>query len=174
MRREIVDESDVYVDVHKAIRRLTPAPRAQAVAAAAAAKKTTEHPVLVDIGQDEHGNILQVAAQSGSGSERPRTAIFMKRRPSTDRHGATDSEPEPMRESLQDLKHQARLGPANRAAKPRTTRQDVFKTKQGLGSNSHQDANGSKLPEEGGPAGTGQDDGNETSPLLRRSVTGPR
>jgi len=130
----------VYVDVHKAIRRLTPAPRArriEAAAAAAAAKKTTENPVLVDIAEDGDGNTVQVgsfgAQSDGGGQEnRPRTAIFMKRRSSADPDGVMQGQPEPMRGSLQDVKRQLRLGPANRAAKPLHTRQEVFKTKQGL------------------------------------------
>lgn len=140
--REIVDESDVYVDVHKAIRRLTPAPRArqiEAAAAAAAAKKTTEHPVLVDITEDGNGNTIQVGSygvqSDGGGQEnsRPRTAIFMKRRSSAGPDGRMEGQPEPTRSSLQDVRQQLRLGPANRAARPLSTRKEVFKTKQGLG-----------------------------------------
>lgn len=136
---EIVDESDVYVDVHKAIRRLTPAPRArriEATAAAAAAQKTTEHPVLVDIAEDGEGNTIQVgsygAAGDGVNDARPRTAIFMKRRRSAGPDGRMEERPEAVRGSLKDVKQQMRLGPANRAAHPRASRRDQFKTKQGL------------------------------------------
>lgn len=139
--REIVDESDVYVDVHKAIRRLTPAPRArriEAAAAAAAAKKTTEHPVLVDIAEDSEGNTLQVGSlgamsDSGATDGRPRTAIFMRRRGSADGHG--DGQPEAIKASLDEMRTHLRLGPANRAAKPRDMKnENVFKIKQGLAS----------------------------------------
>ena len=140
MTREIVDESDVYVDVHKAIRRLTPAPRARRIeaAAAAVAKKATESPVLVNIAEGGDGSNVQVgslgAQSDGGGREnRPRTAIFMKRQSSADPDGVMmHGQPEPMRGSLQDVKTQLRLGPANRAARPLHTRQEVFKTKQGL------------------------------------------
>ncbi|CAI6097926.1 unnamed protein product [Clonostachys chloroleuca] len=138
---EIVDESDVYVDVHKAIRRLTPAPRArriEAAAAVAAVKKTTEHPVLVDIAEDTEGNTLQVGslgAMSDSGGQdnkRPRTAIFLKRRSSVGPDGRLEDHPVPVEASLEEMKQQLRLGPANRAANPLTAKKNVFKIKQGL------------------------------------------
>lgn len=138
--REIVDESDVYVDVHKAIRRLTPAPRArriEAAAAAASVKKTTEHPVLVDIAEDADGNTIQVGSlgahsDSGGAENRPRTAIFMRRRSSADPNGRMEGSTEAVRGSLQDVRQQLRLGPANRAAKPMLTRNEIFKTKQAM------------------------------------------
>lgn len=152
--REIVDESDVYVDVHKAIRRLTPAPRArriEAAAAVAAAKKTTEHPVLVDIAEDSLGNTLQVGslgAQSDSGSvdNRPRTAIFMKRRSSAGPDGRMEDHPVPVKASLEEMKRELRLGPANRAARPNNMKKEsVFKIKQGL-SVTHATVGGNRMP----------------------------
>lgn len=147
-----MDESDVYVDVHKAIRRLTPAPRArrvEAAAAAAAIKRTTEHPVLVDIAEDPEGNTIQVgsmgAHSDGGADKRPRTAIFMKRRSSAGPDGSMEGQPEPVRGSLQDVKQQLRLGPANRAARPINTHKEIFKTKQGLGG-SHASGSGSRMP----------------------------
>lgn len=152
--REIVDESDVYVDVHKAIRRLTPAPRArriEAAAAVAAAKKTTEHPVLIDIAEDQQGNTLQVGslgAQSDSGSFEPgpRTAIFMKRRSSAGPDGRMDNHPVPVKASLEEMKRELRLGPANRAANPNNMKKEsVFKIKQGL-SVTHASVGSHRLP----------------------------
>lgn len=152
---EIVDESDVFVDVHKAIRRLTPAPRArriEAAAAAAAAKRTTEHPVLVDIAEDRHGNTLQVGslgAHSDSGSfdtHGPRTAIFMKRRSSAGPDGRLDNHTVPVKASLEEMKRELRLGPANRAANPNNMKKEsVFKIKQGL-SATHTIASGHRMP----------------------------
>lgn len=174
--REIVDESDVYVDVHKAIRRLNPAPharRVEAAAAAAAVKKTTEHPVLVDIAEDTNGNTIQVGSygahsdHGGSANEaRPRTAIFMRRRSSAGPDGRMDGQPEPYRGSIQDVKQQLKLGPANRAARPRNTK-DVFKTKAGLGV-THSSASGDRMPPRSASV-TGEGRGNERTPLLDRS-----
>ena len=176
--REIVDESDVYVDVHKAIRRLNPAPRArrvEAAAAAAAIKKTTEHPVLVDIAEDANGNTIQVGslgAHSDNGGatndQRPRTAIFMKRRSSAGPDGKMDGHPEPYRGSLQDVRQQLKLGPANRAARPRNTK-DVFKTKAGLGA-SHASASRDSMPPRSASA-AGEGRGGERTPLLDRRMS---
>lgn len=190
--REIVDESDVYVDVHKAIRRLTPAPRARRIeaAAAAAAKKAAEHPVLVDLASKpvDGRTASQAASQAAenslldeAGPDTPRTALLMKRQNSVDPNGVMiNGAPEPLRESLQDLKQQVRLGPANRAANPLSTRQQVFKTKPGLGGTSG--AQPSSYPPPGGvpgelqrtmsanesprPSMEGRAVGRETEPLL--------
>lgn len=177
--REIVDESDVYVDVHKAIRRLNPAPRArtiEAAAAAAAVKKTTEHPVLVDIAEDNSGNTIQVGSYGAhsdnggavNGDQRPRTAIFMRRRSSAGPDGRTDGQPEPYRGSLADVRQQLKLGPANRAGRARNTK-DVFKTKAGLGP--HPSASGDRMPPRSVSV-MGEGRGSERTPLLERRATG--
>jgi metal transporter CNNM len=147
---EIVDESDVYVDVHKAIRRLAPAPRvrriqAEAAAAAAAvatatAGKKTHDAILVDImengpSEDSHP-VGSYGAQSDTGVSEglPRTAVFLKRRRSAGPDGSVgEHNPVPVKVSLDEAKRQFRLGPANRAANPLNTRGSVFKIKQGLG-----------------------------------------
>ncbi|VUC26276.1 unnamed protein product [Clonostachys rosea] len=171
---EIVDESDVYVDVHKAIRRLTPAPRArriEAAAAVAAVKKTTEHPVLVDIAEDTEGNTLQVGSlgamsDSGGQDKRPRTAIFLKRRSSVGPDGRLEDHPEPVEASLEEMKQQLRLGPANRAANPLTAKKNVFKIKQGLHS-AHASPSGREDPTtpDAKAKGTASD---ERTPLLSK------
>ncbi|EQL04053.1 d-3-phosphoglycerate dehydrogenase [Ophiocordyceps sinensis CO18] len=104
---EIVDESDVYVDVHKAIRRLTPAPRAKRLhneaatattAAAMAAKKPGgDASLLVDIAEhpyDQAVTVGSLGAQSDTGvmeEHHPKTAIFMKRRSSAGPDGKPES-----------------------------------------------------------------------------------
>jgi metal transporter CNNM len=58
----------------------------------------------------------------------------MKRRRSAGPDGRTDEgAPIPVKASLDEVKRQFRLGPANRAANPLSTRGTVFKIKQGLG-----------------------------------------
>ncbi|KAF4464596.1 hypothetical protein FALBO_8548 [Fusarium albosuccineum] len=140
---EIVDESDVYVDVHKAIRRLTPAPRARriqagaAAVAAAASKKVPEAAILVDVGE-HHGepNVETASFHSnyeGGFHNAAKTAIHMKRRTSD---GGIEGTPVVVKASLDEMRQQLRLGPANRATKPLSnTRGSVFKIKQGLGAN---------------------------------------
>ncbi|RDA87868.1 hypothetical protein CP532_2947 [Ophiocordyceps camponoti-leonardi (nom. inval.)] len=146
---EIVDESDVYVDVHKAIRRLTPAPRAKRLhhddgspamsTAAMAVKRPGDGSLLVDIAEHPDGPVLTVGspgALSDTGAvteeHHPKTAIFMKRRSSAGPDGKADKGTVPIKASLDEMKRQLRLGPANRAARPRNTRTNVFKIKQGL------------------------------------------
>lgn len=118
----------------------------------AAAKKTTEHPVLVDIAEDNLGNTLQVGSlgaqsDSGSGAEpRPRTAIFMRRRSSAGPDGRSDGQPVPVKASLEEMKRELRLGPANRAGKPiNAKKESVFKIKQGL-TVTHATVGGGRMP----------------------------
>jgi metal transporter CNNM len=135
--REIVDESDVYVDVHKAIRRLTPAPRARhAHPEATSARKLNDSALLEGIAEDSNGNTLLVGslgAHSDTGIDPPKTAIFMKRRSSAGPDGVLHADPVPIKASLEEMKRQLRLHPANMASNPLHTRKDVFKIKQGLG-----------------------------------------
>lgn len=147
-RREIVDESDVYIDVHKAIRRLTPAPRARCghvdVAAAAghagtaiAAKKTSDNTTLVGHDEADDGSTLKVGSlgalsDGGDGRYSPKVAVLMKRRGSVGPDGRVEA-PISVKTSLKEMKSsQLRLGPANRAAHPRSNTRNVFKIKQGL------------------------------------------
>ncbi|KAF4977495.1 hypothetical protein FZEAL_5973 [Fusarium zealandicum] len=139
---EIVDESDVYVDVHKAIRRLNPAPRARrihaeaAAVAAVASKKIPDAAILVDVGEhNDEPNIETASFHSnyeGGFHNAARTAIHMKRRTSD---GGIEGTPVVVKASLDEMRQHLRLGPANRAARPLSnTRGSVFKIKQGLGS----------------------------------------
>lgn len=149
-RREIVDESDVYVDVHKAIRRLTPAPRARRaqiethiethethiespLSAAAESKAHNESPVLVEITpstprEPEVGSYH--SNYEGGFHRSAKTAIHMKRRTSD---GGIEGPPVLVKASLDEMRQNLRLGPANRATNPLSnTRGALFKIKQGL------------------------------------------
>ncbi|PNY27243.1 Protein MAM3 [Tolypocladium capitatum] len=192
---EIVDESDVYVDVHKAIRRLTPAPRARrfhthshghseaataATATAIASKKPGDAPILVDIAEDSDGQTLTVGSLGAHSDILPehhtKTAVFMKRRGSGGPDGGPDGGgPIPFKASLDEMKQQLRLGPANRAAKPRNTRTNVFKIKQGLGFTTLISPSGNGKPIEGVPPiilKQSIDDNEETPLLVRDSANG--
>ncbi|KAG5918454.1 hypothetical protein E4U61_001753 [Claviceps capensis] len=138
---EIVDESDVYVDVHKAIRRLTPAPRARRIhaeaGAAAVGRRHGEGAALVDIAEQieaESPVVGSLGAMSDGVPERhAKVAVFMRRRGSAGPDGKPDDRPVPFKASLDEMKQQLRhLAPSNRAANPRSTRTNVFKIKQGL------------------------------------------
>ncbi|KAJ4266428.1 cell agglutination protein Mam3 [Fusarium torreyae] len=148
---EIVDESDVYVDVHKAIRRLTPAPRARriqasaAAAAAVASKKAPDATILVDVGEhNETPNIETASFHSnyeGGFHNAAKSAIHMKRRTSD---GGIEGTPVVVKASLDEMRSQLRLGPANRASNPRNNKRSLFKIKQGLGTNQTPPGEGSR------------------------------
>lgn len=58
----------------------------------------------------------------------------MKRQHSAGPDGRIGKNPVPVKASLDEMRQQLKLGPANRAAKPlSSTRGSVFKIKQGLG-----------------------------------------
>ncbi|KHN99156.1 d-3-phosphoglycerate dehydrogenase [Metarhizium album ARSEF 1941] len=176
---EIVDESDVYVDVHKAIRRLTPAPRARRIhaesGAAAVGRKPGDGAALVHIAENlevPDPVVGSVGAMSDGVPERaPKTATFMRRRGSAGPDGTADNRPVPFKASLNEMKEQLRhLAPSNRAANPRNTRTNVFKIKQGLSVTTFVAGDGSPRPLEG--PGPKQDDvayTDESTPLLNTS-----
>ncbi|KAJ4349374.1 cell agglutination protein Mam3 [Didymosphaeria variabile] len=137
---EIIDESDVFVDVHKAIRRIHPAPRTRVPKGEILADPSQKHTEAVKDGE------LQVEqSENGSGNgkrlslqETPTTkaTTFLLRRKSSgaagrslDRattRGIRSDDPE----IRQHLKH---LGPSNVASRPKATRIGTVKIKQGVG-----------------------------------------
>lgn len=183
MSREIVDESDVYVDVHKAIRRLTPAPRARRLHAAAtaasvmASKKAPGDSILVDVDEHDASPHREPDAASfhsnyeGGFHNAAKTAIHMKRRTSD---GGIEGTPVVVKASLDEMRSQLRLGPANRAANPRSNTRSLFKIKQGLGTSGTPPDSSRPLPpraqshmgftnNHGSPA---RNQGHERTPLL--------
>lgn len=171
-----MDESDVYVDVHKAIRRLTPAPRARRIhaeaGAAAVGRKPGDGAALVDIAEHLEASdpvVGSLGAMSDGAPERiPKMATFMRRRGSAGPDGKPDDRPVPFKASLDEMKQQLRhLAPSNRAANPRNTRTNVFKIKQGLSVTTFVAGDGNSKPLDE-PAHKPDDaaDGDESTPLL--------
>ncbi|KAJ5832886.1 hypothetical protein N7474_001197 [Penicillium riverlandense] len=131
---EIIDESDVFIDVHKAIRRMAPAPRARVPKG----KIVEEPPItarsltadeLVDLDRTDH------FARKKPDSGRRRSSVeappprFQLRVPDSNttssdgwvtQRGTTD-------EIREHLKH---LGPSNLASRPRETRYSAVKIKR--------------------------------------------
>ncbi|KAH6610588.1 hypothetical protein Trco_000608 [Trichoderma cornu-damae] len=176
---EIVDESDVYVDVHKAIRRLTPAPRVH--------RKHSDVPgagVAVRKTPDNAGNNRKTAegqvhdagsykSDSGHLERPPKTAVFMKRQHSAGPDGRIGNNTVPVKASLDEMRQQLRLGPANRAANPlSSTRGSVFKIKQGLGT-TIVTATASDAKASNGEADDA-DEHSETTPLLGKDQSGAK
>jgi metal transporter CNNM len=134
--REIIDESDVFVDVHKAIRRMAPAPKSRVPKG----KIVEEPPMSVSLTDGELKDEEEPRSTSVSRrSEPPRRRSSVEAPPprfqlrkqnhdnssnSTDQwftqRGATD-------EIREHLKH---LGPSNLASRPRQTRYNTVKIKR--------------------------------------------
>jgi metal transporter CNNM len=136
--REIIDESDVFVDVHKAIRRMAPAPRyrvpkGEIVADANHAKDAPTD--ITTVPEDRAVDLTTADPQKSSMTElgvSPKVATFMMRRRSSgtgsiDRTKICTSDPD----FRDHLKH---LGPSNVAARPKQTRINTVKIKPGVSS----------------------------------------
>ncbi|RAK97666.1 putative DUF21 and CBS domain protein (Mam3) [Aspergillus ibericus CBS 121593] len=134
---EIIDESDVFVDVHKAIRRMAPAPKSRVPKGRIVEDPPMLPPetTLVDVENENE----PPAAPNGAAKDHRRLSIeaplprFQLRRPQSDKNsdstdglftqrGTTD-------EIRQHLKH---LGPSNLASRPRQTRYQNVKIKRSV------------------------------------------
>jgi metal transporter CNNM len=125
--REIIDESDVFVDVHKAIRRMAPAPRTRAPKGAVVmdvSRKGSEQIVFDAASINETTGRTASLSEATNDTQRPSTFIM--------RSSSTGGRPResPLRsndpELLQHLKH---LGPSNAANRPKQTRINTVKIK---------------------------------------------
>ncbi|KAK4162871.1 putative transporter [Cladorrhinum sp. PSN259] len=181
---EIIDESDVYIDVHKAIRRLTPAPKArvQRRQSEDQYRKFSDNgnqgaSTGADGGDDSVG-IHKAVGTIGSASHdppqlssSPKLATLMMRRGSSGIDGQSITVP--VRANFEDIRqHLKHLGPSNPATNPKNTRSTTVKIKPGTGVQGVSRAalvegtNGETvLVEE-------EEEGDETTSLLRPQVTG--
>ena len=130
--REIIDESDVFIDVHKAIRRMAPAPRARVprgkVVTDVPRKPSEAQAVDSETDAEQNG---KPAPRKTSLPEMPEghpKPSFLLRRRSSGSKGAGS----PLRSDdptvMQHLKH---LGPSNVATRPKQTRINTVKIKPG-------------------------------------------
>lgn len=144
---EIIDESDVFVDVHKAIRRMAPAPRARA----------PRGKVITDVSRKPSEQLLEVPQNdqaNGSGSPRkmslpessakPPYSSFLVRRRSSGNKGTMET---PNTDDFDVLSHLKHLGPSNLANRPNPTRINTVKIKPGA-----QPDIPKTIPENGRPA----------------------
>jgi metal transporter CNNM len=131
--REIIDESDVFIDVHKAIRRMAPAPRARVprgkVVAEPNARKLSEQP-LADgqTGAEENGSTAALRKSSLPEADNKLKPSFMLRRRSDGSRGTMEALRSDDPDVIAHLKH---LGPSNAANRPKSTRINTVKIKPG-------------------------------------------
>ncbi|EUC48581.1 hypothetical protein COCMIDRAFT_2645 [Bipolaris oryzae ATCC 44560] len=129
---EIIDESDVFIDVHKAIRRMAPAPRARVPRGkiiSDASRKLSEAPVT-DTETDGEANGTSALRNKSIGDMpdgHPKPSFMLRRRSSGSKAGMS-----PLRSDdpavIEHLKH---LGPSNAATRPKQTRINTVKIKPG-------------------------------------------
>jgi len=126
---EIIDESDVFIDVHKAIRRLAPYPKARVQkghivgnADTGVHNCTDDH--LIDL-RDENEPLRKRNLESHSA---PGKTTFLRRSSA----GANDGETIQIRNAEDMREHFKHLGPSNLASRPKTTRYQTVKIKPGL------------------------------------------
>jgi metal transporter CNNM len=132
---EIVDESDVFVDVHKAMRRMTPAPRFRIPKGQVAEDNTvaTAHePDLIDIAED---NVLSEddlhREKTGDSLTKPKTTLPNRRRSSATESNAGNLKFPNRINTAEMREHLKHLGPSNLASRPKTTRYNTVKIKPG-------------------------------------------
>ncbi|KAM3415836.1 hypothetical protein BST61_g9342 [Cercospora zeina] len=134
---EIIDESDVFVDVHKAIRRVTPAPKTRF-----RARPSDSGNVLTDT-EDDHREYSEneplLGKKESDKSRNPslvngQTTFMMRRKSSTASDPGHDKfRPVPVRSHPSDLKeHLKHLGPSNAASHPKSTKFTSVKIKPGV------------------------------------------
>lgn len=146
---EIIDESDVFIDVHKAVRRLHPAPfsrvrradKGQIIATPDVLVPDSEQEGLLEaFNKDQQTEGLRsratsitetpkkaVRRQSASEMSKspPGTTFMMHRR-------SSGGEPQAMRSSNADIRqHLKHLGPSNAASRPKATRIGTVHIKPG-------------------------------------------
>ncbi|KAL8655222.1 MAG: hypothetical protein Q9226_003137, partial [Calogaya cf. arnoldii] len=140
---EIIDESDVYIDVHKAIRRTNLAPKTRIGKHGVVAEPETDiaqaEEDLIDLGDEnkpQHKALQRTAgaatgdlAANGSASDKPKPNPSL-RRTSSIASVTKDGQPKPA-SNVDQFRH---LGPSNLASRPRQTRYNTVKIKPGGGS----------------------------------------
>ncbi|KAK0617087.1 hypothetical protein B0T14DRAFT_568632 [Immersiella caudata] len=140
---EIIDESDVYIDVHKAIRRLQPAPKARVQRQYSQSddhliKTADESTALANssgsiANPDPQSHTVDWMGEAGVLSTSPKLTTFMMRRSSAGVDGHTVQTTIPVRANFDELRqHLKHLGPSNPATNPKNTRSTTVKVKPGI------------------------------------------
>ncbi|EZF21910.1 hypothetical protein H112_05080 [Trichophyton rubrum D6] len=135
---EIIDESDVFIDVHKAIRRMAPAPKFNFPKGHFVEVPPSAHDIGIDTltttrttdseQQNEHTQVSKNATHVGSP---PPPTFYLRQTPVVDKPDGS-SKPIIHRGATAEIKEQLKhLGPSNLASRPRQTRYNAVKIKRG-------------------------------------------
>ncbi|KAJ5522805.1 hypothetical protein N7513_013378 [Penicillium frequentans] len=133
---EIIDESDVFIDVHKAIRRMAPAPKSRVPKG-----KIVEEPPMassvVDGEQIGEDGTISTSASHASDLFRRRSSVeapqprFQLRKHADDNNTGTPDVWITQRGATDEIReHLKHLGPSNLASRPRQTRYNTVKIKR--------------------------------------------
>lgn len=134
---EIVDESDVFIDVHKAIRRTNMAPRSRVPRIAGEKKAAVSAaPDLIDISEGQTLESADLQRQNAQELD----AAKPQQAPRRQSNNSLIMDPKTkQRASIDDVKeHLKHLGPSNLASRPKTTRYASVKIKPGTGNTAQQ------------------------------------
>ncbi|KAL4970958.1 putative DUF21 and CBS domain protein (Mam3) [Aspergillus stella-maris] len=129
---EIIDESDVFVDVHKAIRRMAPAPYAR-VPKGRFVEDPPAHPAqgaLVDLGGDSPATNGHTTARRRSSVEAPLARFQLRRSQGDKERHSVDALVTRLGSNDEIREHLKHLGPSNLASRPRQTRYQNVKIKR--------------------------------------------
>lgn len=137
---EIIDESDVFVDVHKAIRRLAPAPHQRYQKRATSLEPTMTNDSVPETKEDEpllgNGNTEDRKTSVPNANGFPSSTFLLRRKSSTasDGRDVTKNAIVPVRPNTAEMReHFKHLGPSNAASRPRATKFTSVKIKPGVG-----------------------------------------
>jgi len=148
--REIIDESDVFIDVHKAIRRINPAPKSRVRKGEVITDPDDTiadgEENLIDVGEDNkdpqydmnrtstaEGQAYKINGIQPELGSSPKKSSYLRRTSSVQNTSDRENvQKKPMNPEMRGhLKH---LGPSNLASRPRSTRYNTVKIKPGAGS----------------------------------------
>ncbi|KAK2871842.1 hypothetical protein FQN49_002767 [Arthroderma sp. PD_2] len=133
---EIIDESDVFIDVHKAIRRMAPAPKFNFPKGHFVEVPPSAHDIGVETLSTtrhldtEQNNEQQPRKNSSYFGSPPPPTFYLRQTPIVDRPDGIGN-PIIQRGATAEIKEQLKhLGPSNLASRPRQTRYNAVKIKR--------------------------------------------
>ncbi|KAF1998491.1 DUF21-domain-containing protein [Amniculicola lignicola CBS 123094] len=140
---EIVDESDVFIDVHKAVRRLAPAPHMRLPKRGV----PPQRPSFVKVDSESQIPELRKGSFSELGTS-PKTTTYLVRRRSSGANGTSEGTRTVLRgnDPAQLREHLKHLGPSNPSSRPQASRISTVKIKPGVPATIKEN---SQLPQDG-------------------------